>query len=106
MTIAHDGQTSMTALPREDEPSRGRGIPLHDGDPVGVGLPSSAEQGRGHWPRALSRGIAIAKATNKCLRNEVIRCSYNLVPEEALAEKSVNSPVLRAGRRPEFASHP
>jgi len=28
-------------------------------------------------------GIAIAKATNKSLRNDVIRCLYNLVPEEA-----------------------
>jgi hypothetical protein len=33
-------------------------------------------------------GIAIAKATDKDLRNEVIRCHYGAVPEEALSGES------------------
>jgi hypothetical protein len=44
-------------------------------------------------------GIAIAKATDKDLRNEVIRCHYRAVPEEALSEEVGEPPCGRANNR-------
>jgi hypothetical protein len=88
----------MTALPRETEPMQKAGEEafldtmeiLSAWDCVRV-QSKAGDIGPVRYREAI--GIAIAKATNKCLRNEVIRCSYNLVPKEALAERSVNSSV-------------
>jgi len=72
MTIAHDGQTSMTALPREDEPMQKAGEEaflytmeiLSAWDCLRV-QSKAGDIGPVRYREAI--GIAIAKATTKCL---------------------------------------
>ena len=86
----HSGQASMTALLRDDEPvQEAQEEPSLDTMEIlsawdCIRVQSKAgDIGRVRYRDAI--GIAIAKATNKSLRNEVIRGHYTLVPEETLA---------------------
>jgi hypothetical protein len=77
----------MTALPRDDKPIE---TFLDTMEILSTWHRIQAQSKAGDIGRVRYRdaiGIAIAKATNKSLRNEVIRCHYTLVPEEALAER-------------------
>jgi hypothetical protein len=77
----------MTALPRDDKPIEAF---LDTMEIVSAWHRIHAQSKAGDIGRVRYReaiGIAIAKATNKNLRNELIRCHYNLMPEEALVEE-------------------
>ena len=84
----HSEEASMTALPREDAPmEEAEEEAFLDATEIlsaweHIRVQSKAgDIGRVRYREAM--GIAIAKASNKSLRNEVIRCLYNFVPEEA-----------------------
>jgi hypothetical protein len=90
------GQATMTALLRENDPVQAaQEEPSLDTKQILLAWDHIRAQnkagdiGRVRYREAI--GIAIAKATDKDLRNEVIRCHYSTVPEETLSGKSVNS---------------